>query len=188
MRSKKLRAGPEGPQAPAPGAHEPQAGGPDPTPGQTTSPHLQPCPLLSWGNSSCEALHGASAWAPTYKQALRSYLLGPGVILRLDLKLAVLRVAAAGLGGRSPALPEPLLFPPLGHGSSGPLCGRRAPAGSHAGPGAEKQEGAESAGMYQRRVWGGGGPLRGRCCVPSPLAASGCLTHNARAHSVFSPA
>ena len=51
------------------------------------------------------------------------YLLGPGVIFCLDLKLAVLRVAAVGLGRRTPALPEPLLLLPLGHGSSGPRCG-----------------------------------------------------------------
>lgn len=89
-------------------------------------------------------------------QPCAPYLLGPGVIFCLDLKLAVLRVAAAGLGRRTPALPEPLLLLPLGHGSSGPRCGRRARAGSHAGPGAGKWEGAEAVGTYQQRGGGTG--------------------------------
>lgn len=100
------------------------------------------------------------------------YLLGPGVIFCLDLKLAVLRVAAVGLGRRTPALPEPLLLLPLGHGSSGPRCGRRARAGSHAGPGARKREGAEPVGTYQQRRGGTGDAstrprLRSRsfCCL-----------------------
>lgn len=128
-------------------------------------------------------MRGAGARAPKCASAPRSYLLGPGVIFRLDLKLAVLRVAAAGLGGRASALPQPLLFPPLGHGSAGPRSGRRARAGRHAGPGAGNRGGGGACGNVPTARLDGGstasmGP-RLRClpfCSPRRIGA------HARAH------
>jgi hypothetical protein len=67
-------------------------------------------------------------------RALRPYLSRPCVILRLDLKLAALRIAVAGLGGRAPTLAEPLFLSPCSHGSSRQRSAcRRARANRHAG-------------------------------------------------------
>lgn len=118
----------------------------------------------------------AGARAPKCAPAPLSYLLGPGVIFRLYLKLAVLRVAAAGLGGRASALPQPLLFPPLRHGSAGPRSGRRARAGSHAGPGAGNRGGGGACRDVPTAQPGGGGTASMlSACAASPSVALGGL-------------
>ena len=174
MRSARPSVSQEGPQAPSlpsteasdvwtPGVEGPgtraQAGGPALTPLASRS-----LSILSRARSPPGGTAGHRA-EPELRlrrvsQPCAPYLLGPGVIFCLDLKFAVLRVAAAGLGRRTPPLPEPLLLIPLGHVSSGPRCGRRARAGNHAGPGTGKREGAEPVGTYQQRGGGKGGRLR----------------------------
>lgn len=132
------------------------------------SPHPQPCPLPSWGTAGTARSRGSgsdvypSPALPTFWARASS---------SAWISNSPLRVAAAGLGRRTPALPEPLLLP-LGHGSSGPQGGHRARAGSHAGPAPGKWE-AEPIGTYQQRGGGTGGRLHTRprlrscsfCCL-----------------------
>lgn len=102
------------------------------------------------------------------------YRLRPGVIFRLNLKLAIFRVAVVGLGGRAPALSEPLLLLPLGHGSRRPRSGRRALAGRHEGASFGLRKWAASSGRTNRSAVGGSGrvyagSVRAPVCRPGGL-------------------